>query len=259
VTGSSAPAVVKLLRRAGAVTVYESVTASGLRVVVKQLDPAIAQGDRLGERRFRREFKLATMLRHPCLPQVIATGDNWLAFEHLGSSLAEPAVARLRSAPAEIRALMRQVAAALAYIHARGIVHGDIKPAHLMFRGDVPVLIDFGIAGLTFDDPLADIEFAGTPSWMAPELVYGSKPGPEADIWSMSAHCLWLLTGTRPFTGDADEVLARRRQGARPDFVLSSEAAQRDPVLLALLQSGLGPPDARPSSASIVNFLPVRQ
>jgi serine/threonine protein kinase len=154
---------------------------------------------------------------------------------------------------ADIRRLVAELAEALAYLHARGIVHRDVKPAHVMFRGEQPVLIDLGVAGLIADDPL-DGELVGSPAWMAPEQILGAKPAPSADIWSLSAVGASLARGTPLFSGSADAVLEERRQAKGERFRLPEHLGD-DPRLLALLEAGLGPAEDRPSAAEMAQEL----
>src|SRR5690606_31967477 len=126
----------------------------------------------------------------------------------------------------------------LAYLHARGIVHRDIKPAHVMFFGARPVLIDLGAAGLAGEDPLEGSEIVGSPAWMAPEQLSGAAPAPSADIWSLCAVMMWLLTGVRPFSGQADDVLRQRREGCEAAFG-ADEWRQPDEALARWLKAGL--------------------
>lgn len=232
----------QMLRDGHAFAVFEASYDDGQCVVVKQAKPDL---DAHGLARFRREISLSTLLDHPGLATTLAHGDSWIAFEQLGPSLAERGVLDQDAA----KSIFRDLASALAYLHARGIVHRDIKPSHVLFRGDEPVLIDLGIAGLVSDDPLTG-ELVGSPAWMAPEQVWGAAPSPAADIWSLSATIAFALTGERPFSGGADDVLAQRRQGLSPVWEFECS-----PALATLLNRGLGDPPERPKAADIVAAL----
>lgn len=229
----------RMLRDGPAFTVFEASYDDGPSAVVKQAKPDL---DANGLARFYREISLSTLLDQPGLAKTLAHGDEWIAFELLRPSLAE----RSKLSEEEAAEILRALAGTLAYLHARGIVHRDVKPSHVLFRGDQPVLIDLGIAGLVSDDPLTG-ELVGSPAWMAPEQVFGAAPSPAADIWSLSATIAFALTGERPFSGSADTVLAQRRQGLSPAWNLECS-----PVLAALLHRGLGDPPGRPKAADIV-------
>lgn len=246
---AGAPDVGTLLRGNSPVLVYRSVV--GEPVVVKRF---AGTDDTIAPRRFERERRFARLLAHPSLPRLVAEGDDWVAFEALENRLDAP----VAHSADTVRAWLAPLADALAFIHARGIVHRDIKPAHVLFCGDTPVLIDFGIAG-TPDDDLQLAEFSGTPAWMAPEQLFGGPVGPAADIWSFAALGLFLLTGEKPYAGDAETVLRLRRAGEGPGFAIPETLERDDPVLAGLLRAGLGPAAGRPAAADFARFLAVRR
>ncbi|MFC6486427.1 serine/threonine-protein kinase [Nitratireductor sp. GCM10026969] len=248
----------RLLRKNGAVSVFAAVGRDGRPAVVKMLDEARARDDAIGERRFRREVLIASTLYHPSLARCLGHGDGWIAFEWLEDSLVERVkAARYKSDPELVRPLLRDIAAVLGYIHARGVVHGDLKPAHVMFRAEQIVLIDFGIAALVSDDPLSGVELTGSPAWMAPEQVAGGAAGPPSDIWSLCAIGAWLMTGAPEIEGTAEEMLAARAR-ADVQFDLST-IRRKDPELADLLASGLGQAKYRPDAAAIVRRLALTQ
>src|SRR5690606_12738662 len=158
---------------------------SGETVVIKRLDALAAAHDPAGAVRFRREIAIAAALRHPGVASCVAAGDDWLAFEWLETALDQPEHRRRFREPAALRPLLAEIADTLSYLHARGVVHADLKPAHVRFRGDRPVLIDFGIASVGSRDSLFETELAGSPRWMAPETVGGEQPSPASDVWSL--------------------------------------------------------------------------
>jgi serine/threonine-protein kinase len=227
-------------------------------MIVKRLDAAKSAEDPLGARRFEREMHLASVLAHPSLPIVLSRGEDWIGFERLDVSLADPETALRWASPESVRRLLLMLADALAYLHALGVVHGDLKPANIMFRGGWPVLIDFGIAAIGWDEPEFAAELAGTPAWMAPELLSSPRRTPSADIWSISAVMTFVLTRRRPYEGSADEILERRRRGEPPGFRISEDVLREDPALCDLLRLGLGPADQRPTAAAIVQWLQAR-
>jgi serine/threonine protein kinase len=248
--GEGAPPVGEVLRGRGPVLVYRSRIGDGTPVVVKRL---VEVQDSVAQRRFDRERRFAHLLPHPSLPRLLGEGDDWIAFEALEDTLPGSPVV-----PSLVAALLFRLADALAYIHARGVVHRDVKPAHVLFRGETPVLIDFGIAGTPGDD-LQREELSGTPAWMAPEQLAGGAVGPEADLWSLAALGLFLLTGQKPYSGDAEAVLRRRIAGEPPAFVVPVALEHEEPDLLRLLRAGLGEAARRPSAADFVRLLAVRR
>jgi serine/threonine protein kinase len=104
------------------------------------------------------------------------------------------------------------LADALAYVHERGLVHRDVKPANVLITEDGRVhLADFGIARLVdsaHQTRTGDV--LGTPAYFAPEQVAGEPVGPPADIYALGIVLLECLTGKRPFEGTAMEVAMAR-------------------------------------------------
>jgi serine/threonine protein kinase len=251
-----APTVGTVLRGYGAALVYRSQVDDGTPVVVKRMIGTATQ-DAVALRRFERERRFARLLQHPSLPVILADGGDWIAFEALEAGLAEPEVAAMHGSVEAVRLLLVCLADVLAFIHARGIVHRDVKPAHVLFRGKTPVLIDFGIAGTPGDD-LQREELSGTPAWMAPEQLAGEPVGPAADIWSLAALGLFLLTRRKPYFGDAEAVLHRRMAGEPPAFDMLASLESGDPVLTRLLRAGIGEAAGRPAAADFVRLLAIR-
>jgi eukaryotic-like serine/threonine-protein kinase len=101
------------------------------------------------------------------------------------------------------------VAAGLDHLHGLGIVHGDIKPANILFgSAGLPLVADFGVARLPpapRETPmLRDLTtFMGTPHYMAPEQVRDSPVTPATDVYSLSVLAYRLLTGQLPFVAES--------------------------------------------------------
>ncbi|HVY49794.1 MAG TPA: serine/threonine-protein kinase, partial [Minicystis sp.] len=175
--------------------------AGGVGIVYRALDRATGErvalklllgGDRSG--RFSREAEVLASLSHPAIVQhvghgVTAGGAPWLAMEWLeGQTLA----ARLREQGLtidETLALARRVAAGLAALHERGVVHRDVKPTNLfLVRGDPRDvrILDFGIVRLLGAEPFTIAgAVLGTPAYMAPEQAKGKEDiDARADVFA---------------------------------------------------------------------------
>jgi len=121
--------------------------------------------------------------------------------QRLGDSdpLARDCVAPL--APARAVELAAQIAAALRVAHNHGVVHGDLKPENVLFAdADTVKLIDFGLA-LILDERRQNApgSVAGSPAYMAPEVIEGVGAGPASDVWSLGVLLHRMLTGRLPF------------------------------------------------------------
>jgi eukaryotic-like serine/threonine-protein kinase len=148
------------------------------------------------------EARRTRAIQHPNVVRVLdfgeAEGDLYLVMERItGGSLA----ARLRERgpldEASVRRLGAGIADGLAAAHALGIVHCDLKPANVMLAGDVPKVVDFGIAQ-HLGTGAASGPRMGTPAYMAPELRDGAVAAPAVDVWSLGVLLYEALTGELP-------------------------------------------------------------
>jgi serine/threonine-protein kinase len=230
----------EVLRQSGrSFDVFDAIDLEGRPVAVKRAR-GLAGLDRL---RFARDARLGRALRHAGLAAVLADAPDWIAFERLEGSLLD------RPAGLPTLPTLREIAETLAHLHSCGVVHRDLKPAHVMFRGGRAVLIDLGVAGLVGGtDRLDTSEIVGSPAWMAPEQMLGARPEPSADIWSFSALAHRLLAGRPLYAGTAEAVFEARRAGAgpRPDF-----SSLSDRPLADALSAGFAASPDRPSAREL--------
>lgn len=105
---------------------------------------------------------------------------------------------------------------ALSAAHRQGVLHRDVKAQNVMReKGGRIVLMDFGL-GLDVDGAAQPARLAGTPLYLAPELLDGGLPSVRSDIYSLGVLLFYLVTGTMPVTGRSlDEIAARHRRGER--------------------------------------------
>jgi serine/threonine-protein kinase len=104
-------------------------------------------------------------------------------------------------APAEALTILRQVAAALAYAHAEGIIHRDVKPGNIMLRPDGTALLsDFGISKAV-DAATVTAAMPGTPAYMSSEQCSGYRIDVRSDVYSLGVVLYEMLAGRRPFVG----------------------------------------------------------
>jgi serine/threonine protein kinase len=175
--------------------------------------------DREYAQRLAQEAQALRRFSHPGLVQLFETGVNgdmaYLVMEFVdGPSLDQV----LRQGPltaAETAAIGSSLADALAYAHAQGVVHRDVKPANILIGADgLARLTDFGIARLVDTSTLTLTgTMLGTATYMAPEQLENHAVGPSADVWSLGIVLLECLTGERVYAGTPSEVLARRMAG----------------------------------------------
>jgi WD40 repeat protein len=208
--------LVAVLGRGGFGTVYKAWDPAASRHVALKVPRKGAFTEREEIERFFREARLAIDLHHeaivPCYELGEADGMPYLASEFIeGCTLAD--LLRARRPSFEFAAdLLASVADALHHAHTRGIVHRDVKPPNIMLRnGRVPLVTDFGLAVRESGEPSLTRHgvLCGTPAYMSPEQAkYESHDlTPETDIYSAGVVLYEMLTGERPFVGNARMIL----------------------------------------------------
>jgi tetratricopeptide (TPR) repeat protein/tRNA A-37 threonylcarbamoyl transferase component Bud32 len=223
----------RVLGRGGMATVYAADDLKhGRRVAIKIVDPAV--GAALGAERFLREIQVAASLQHP---NVLALFDSGEAGDLLyyvmplveGTSLRERMKARGQLPIEEAVRITEQVASALDYAHAHGVIHRDIKPENVLLDGDRAVVADFGIAKSrdAAGESLTMTGVAvGTPAYMSPEQSTGERiVDGRSDVYSLACVLFEMLAGEPPFTGPtAQAVIAKRFAGPAPSVRVLRDA-----------------------------------
>jgi tRNA A-37 threonylcarbamoyl transferase component Bud32/tetratricopeptide (TPR) repeat protein len=217
-------------------------TALGRKVVVKVLPPEMGAG--VNADRFRREIQLAASLQHPHIVPLLNAGQTddlvWYTMPLIEGESLRTRLAREGELPIhEVVRLLRDVADALAYAHEHGVVHRDIKPDNVLLSGHHAVVTDFGVSkaitAATGEASLTSVGVAlGTPAYMAPEQA-AAEPHVDhrADVYALGAMAYEMLTGSPPFAGEAQVVLAAHVTRA-PEPVTARRAAV-SPAFAALV------------------------
>ena len=204
--------MVRELGRGGMAIVYLAREhATGRTVAIKLIRATYAR-DEEAIARFSREAMLLEQLQHPRIVPVhairrLADGSIALIMEHVPGSTLKARIARDGAFSAErAERVLRDIADALGYAHAHGIVHRDVKPENI-FIDDAAghaFLSDFGIArpiqgdaGLT----LTGVAI-GTPTYMSPEQIDGPIIDGRSDLYSLGLVAWEMLTGRRPWDGE---------------------------------------------------------
>ncbi len=225
-----------------------------------------SQNDNVTEA-FKDEFLLLTRLHHPNLAAVYEFGrcDEFEGV-YFTQELIEGAYLSefLEDKPREVIVdVFVQLARALDYIHALGMVHEDIKPTNVLVtvRADgqpQAKLIDFGLAKVLRkpkadnssedEDVVVDVVL-GTPGFSAPEKVQGKKTDIRSDIYSLAATMYAAIRGTKPFPSRDFEEALRAQKDWRPELA-GALLKQAGPVVAELVGRMLNPdPERRPQSA----------
>ena len=240
----------------------------GRRVVIKVLPPELAAT--VSGERFRREIQLAARLQHPhIVPLLTAEAGGRLLYYTMplvaGESLRERLLREGALPVADASRIWRDVLDALAYAHARGVVHRDVKPGNILLDERHALVADFGIAG-AIEAAAGEAEATspglalGTPAYMAPEQVAGD-PGADhrVDLYAAGLVMYEMLEGRAPFYGGSARDLLTARLSGAPAPIARAECP---PALAALVMRCLArAPEERPGSAdellSALDALPV--
>jgi hypothetical protein len=177
-------------------------------VALKELLPEIAHDQELVSR-FRHEAKVLAQLAHPGIVHVYdfleEKGRFWIVIELVrGGELSDLLTERGIIPVAETAQLGRQMAEAMAYAHARGVVHRDFKPSNVMLTaGGSPKITDFGLAKLAESRQRTQAgTVLGSPLYMSPEQAEGRESDSRSDIYSFGVVLYQMLTGKVPFQGE---------------------------------------------------------
>ncbi len=207
--------------------------------------------------RFLKERSILTGLRHPNLVGVhdlVVEGETVAIVMDLvrGGDLRKRLTGSGTLLPSEVARIGSSVAAALAAVHAAGVVHRDVKPENILMDGLTPRLTDFGISRLARDSEIGRSSLlAGTPQYVAPELAEGLDATPAADLYSLGIVLYELCCGVTPFAGRSMLAVIRQHAEQEPGRPGGIPDALWDLISWLLRKS----PKARPQSAQQVATL----
>ncbi|MEO6061332.1 MAG: serine/threonine-protein kinase [Thermoflexales bacterium] len=209
--------------------------------------------------RFRREARAMSDLKHPHIVRVFesgtdASGQSYIAMELMpGGSLQNKLDslhrARLALPVAQALAIARQVAEGLAYAHARGITHRDVKPANVLAAEDGRyALADFGVAQVVDATQLTRPRTTiGTPVYMSPEQAQGLPADGRSDLYSLGVMLYEMLAQRAPFVAETTPALLYKHVHESPP-PLGEEIPRAAAALVARLMAKR--PEDRPQSAA---------
>ncbi len=205
------------LGQGGMAHVYKALQTSLDRTVaIKEIKPAFSAHPELVER-FRREARAAAGLIHENIVQVYNFGEPkkgtlFIVMEFVEGQDLKSLIEQAGPIEPKMAAVIgREVARALAYAHARGLVHRDVKPGNIMIstQGEVK-LMDFGIVREMGSDLTQTGAFLGTPNYMSPEQFLGENTTGASDIFSLGIVLYQMLTSKKPFPSDSESSLSKK-------------------------------------------------
>ncbi len=160
--------------------------------------------------RFFREAEAAGRLNHPNIVTIYDIGEDqdlaYIAMDYLkGKDLSSYCKKDRKLPDDEVLRIIIQVANALDYAHEKHVVHRDIKPANIIYEetSGKPTVTDFGVACLTDSSKTKTGTVLGSPYYMSPEQLAGSKVDGRSDLFSLGVTLYQLLSGELPFLGDS--------------------------------------------------------
>jgi serine/threonine-protein kinase len=247
--------IVGLLGRGGMGEVYRADDLKlGTPVALKFL-PRHVERDPAMLERFHAEVRTARQVSHPHVCRVYdiseVGGRHFLSMEYVDGEDLAGLLRRIgRLPPAKAIEIARQLCAALAAAHEKGVLHRDLKPANVMLDGNGRARVtDFGLA-VPVDSAVA--EMAGTPAYMAPEQLAGQPASVRSDLYALGLVLYEIFTGRRPFEATTAADWRRVHNESQPPS-LHTHTTDIDPAVERVILRCLSKdPEGRPQSATQV-------
>jgi hypothetical protein len=231
--------------------------ALGRRVVIKVLPPELTAG--VNRERFRREIQVAAQLQHPHIVTLLSAGEEgdllYYTMPYIEGESLRHDLEKGRFAVKDVVRILHDVVDALAYAHARGVIHRDIKPGNILRQGAHALVTDFGVAkALNAAMPVSGITTAGmaigTPAYMAPEQLAGDPSADHRlDIYAVGLLAYELLSGESPFTGPSPAATMAAQLTRVPDPLYQLRPDVPAPLSAIIMQCLAKEPNDRPPTA----------
>jgi TolB-like protein/tRNA A-37 threonylcarbamoyl transferase component Bud32 len=214
-------------------------------VALKVLRPELSAA--LGSERFPREIKFVAQFNHPHILSLYDSGEAqgflFYVMPYVEGESLRDRLAREKQLPvADAIRIMKEVADALAYSHARGVVHRDIKPGNVLLSGRHAVVTDFGVAkavtASAAKDTMTTVGMAvGTPHYMAPEQAMGQGDiDQRADIYALGILTYEMLTGRTPFSAETAQGILAAHVMEAPKEIRELRPGVPEPLAQAIMK-----------------------
>jgi len=206
--------IVRVIGHGGMSTVYLGIQPSLSREVAIKVMRREVLADEVSRRRFENEARTIARLEHPHIVSIhevgrTAEGQPWYSMPYLGRGhLGQRDLTRDH---VRVRQILEALLSALAFAHARGVIHRDVKAENVLFDdNDRPLLADFGIAlrrGHGTRVTLTGLAIGST-AYMAPEQARGQQVDHRADLYGLGVLAWEMLTGQLPYQAEDAVAMA---------------------------------------------------
>lgn len=194
------------------------------QVAIKILRPEVTNA--IGKKRFQREIEIIRSLQHPNILPLLDVGTvarlTFFTTPYVPGDTLQTKIARERQVSlADAVSIASDIAAALDYAHARGLIHRDIKPANILLRGGRGIVADFGIARTVAIKRHEVITGSGvslgTAQYMSPEQCGAMRElDQRTDVYAFGCVVYEMLTGEPPFNGPSEQAIIARHCAEPP-------------------------------------------
>jgi serine/threonine protein phosphatase PrpC len=216
--------ITDVIAKSGMASLYKANDRMSGKAVALKVPYLQIESDPAGFDRFKREEEIGLQLDHPYILKLVPVEKKsrpYIAMEYLEGQTLSELLKSVRPLPEpDAVKIASRICEALAYMHGKGVIHRDLKPQNIMLCNDGSMrIMDFGIARSQASRRLTFVGFTpamGTPDYMAPEQVRGSRGDERTDIYSLGAILYEMATGETPFGGDSAYVIMNARVTGDP-------------------------------------------